>query len=302
MYAVALTSEAAELRYGGIDKDILLLLPEENDALRALEHDVTFSVYSVKQLKIIEKACKILKKQAKIHIKYNSGMNRLGCNLHELHELTERANNSDNIIISGVYSHLSEPDCALKTMRQYDSFLLAQNYVKRINRNVISHLAASGGVLAGKKYCFDMVRAGLMLYGYTPFKSDKIKLKPALSIETDIIMRRSLKQGDDFLYGCYKCTDSFEADIIRLGYADGLLRSSKMNLANNRCMDVSGVPIKRNSGGFLQGGTTPDSFLGTVKDNIFKIDDFDAVARAQNTIVYEVLCNITKRAELIYIN
>lgn len=279
-FAVALTCEGEELRFCGIDKDILLLLPENNDAMRAVEHSFTLTVENERHVKIIESACKKLGKRAAVHIKYNSGMNRLGCNFAQLKELTNLILNSRYIDLKGIYSHLGAPQITDIINRQYEDFYKAQAFIKQEKPTVCAHLSASGGILMGEKYSFDMIRCGIMLYGYKPFPSPNLHLEKALKVKAEILGTRRLLEGENYLYGDFTAK-SGTYSLIRLGYADGLFRKQSGLTANNRCMDVSGI-----SGDF-------DSYL---------ITDFEKVAKEYGTICYEVLCNITKRAEFEYLN
>ena len=279
-FAVALTCEGQELRFCGIDKDILLLLPENYDAARAVEHSLTLTVESERQVKIIESACKKLGKRAAVHIKYNSGMNRLGCDLEQLKKLIQIILDSRYVDLEGVYSHLGAPQIDEILNRQYDDFYKAQAYVKQQKPSVCAHLSASGGILRGKKYNFDMVRCGIMLYGYKPFLSRNLHLKKALKIKAESLGTRRLLGGENYLYGDFTAK-SGAYSLIRLGYADGLFRKQSALTVNNRCMDVSGA-----SGVF-------DSYT---------ISDFEKVAEEYGTITYEVLCSVTKRAQFEYLN
>jgi alanine racemase len=279
-FAVALTAEGVALRQGGIDKEILLLTPIKKDEEQAVRYNLILTVSCISHIRDIEYICKRLNMHAVVHIKYNSGMNRLGCNYNELQKLISIILKSKYVDLQGIYSHFYMPQNNEELEKQYLSFLKAQNYAKCCKTDIISHISASGGILAGRKYDFDMVRAGIMLYGYKPYKSEKLQLKKALKIKADIIENKKIGCGENLLYGDYKLKKNTEVSLVRLGYADGFLRCGTQNNYNNLCMDISAEKVLNN------------------KKII--ITDFDKLAKEYNTISYEVLCSVTKRSEMVY--
>ena len=107
-------------------------------------------------------------------------MHRLGVTVEELPKLCEAIKECENIRIEGCYSHLSEPNDSVKTEEQYANFVMAKNITNKYFSGVIFHLSASGGILLNKKFHFDMVRAGLLLYGYKPFPSNVLRFNAIL--------------------------------------------------------------------------------------------------------------------------
>jgi len=280
-FAVALTDEGIALRQAGIDKRILLLMPITQREERAVRYNLTLTVSKISHIKIIETICRRINKRASVHIKYNSGMNRLGCEFNELYSLVDLILKSKYLELEGIYSHFYMPENEIFREEQYLSFLKAQNYVKSRQCNIIAHISASGGILAGKKYNFDMVRAGIMLYGYKPYESDKIQLKHALKISAEVIQNKTVTAGHNLLYGNYKLNESKNISLIRLGYADGFLRKGTEKNLNNLCMDISAQ--------------------SSVCGKTITITDFQEIAKEYKTISYEVLCNVTKRSEMVYL-
>lgn len=279
MFAVALTDEGAQLRYSGIDKEILLLTPVKNDAARAVWHNLTLTVCCLEDIRLIERACRELNRQVNVHIKYNSGMNRLGCCFNDLDDMLRLLLSSKHINLTGFFSHFFRPEDDRSRELQYGNFVRALQFVRTYKCDITAHISASGGILSGRRYDLDMVRAGIMLYGYKPFESGCVELKRALKIEADAIQVRKLKKGESLLYGGYTLNEDADVCIARLGYADGFLRHGLKGNYNNLCMDISAVQAK------------DDLSLG----------DFEKIAREYGTISYEVLCNVTKRSEMVYL-
>lgn len=283
-FAVALTEEGVRLRQSGIDKDILVLIPPfPCDIRRGVEYSLTFAADSLSQIKLIDRESKKQGKKTKIHLKFDSGMNRFGVSsVEEVKSLAEYAAKRKNIFLEGIFTHFYDAidDEAVKI--QYDKFLLAIKAVRVYNKNVIRHISASGGFLKG--YYLDMVRIGILLYGYKPFKNASIGVKPVMKVYSPCVKRKVIKGGDTALYGGKRADKDTNALLVRYGYADGLPRKEVSGQFNNRCMDVSLQTQNVGKNGFF-----------TV------LDDADVLAEKYGTISYEILTKVALRAEKIYI-
>lgn len=281
-YAVAILEEALKLRVGGIDKPILLLIPcNKIEIEQALKNNITLSVGCFDDAKHISYYTIKNKVKCKVHIKFDSGMNRQGIkNIEELEKICKFVSKNKYIEIEGVFSHLACPEKNKTLKKQVHRFLLAKELVKVYNRNVISHISASGGFLRGEY--FDMVRIGLLLYGYKPFK-DSILVKPAMKVIVPVCKKTLLNPTESALYGLKRTFKKRELALVRLGYGDGLFRKNMRGQFSNKCMDLSLV----------------DNSL--ISDNEYVISDFDVLAKNYNTISYEIMVNITKKCVFLYI-
>ncbi len=281
-FAVALVEEGAELRRGGIDKDVLALTPITNeDAPLAVRNSLTVTVESKAQILALEREGKRQNKKIKIHLKYNVGMNRFGVDsLDELKELVEYARDKKWVVLEGMYSHLACPQNKKLLKTAENKFLLANNLVKSYNRKAVCHLSASGGFLMGKQ--FDMVRIGILLYGYKPFESDYISVRPIMKVIAPVVKKRELARGENALYGSFKAKQSGRVSIVRFGYADGLERRVALGQINNRCMDAT-------------------MLNGDFNKRAVVMADAKVVADLYNTIPYEVLSKVAMRAERVYL-
>ncbi len=282
-YAVASVEEGVTLRVAGIDKDILVLTPFiQKDAYAAIKYNLTLSLDDARDLKVLNTHAKKQKITAKIHIKINTGMNRLGVDgLDELKELLESLQIYKNVKVDGVYSHYSNPQNVKSLERQTGKFLLANNLLKSYNINATKHISASGGFLQGKY--FDMVRIGILLYGYTPFKTNKICVKPIMQVNSVVLKTRRLEKGDTALYGDKKAKKPVSISIVNYGYADGLQRKQIKDIYNNRCMNLTAVKSTASKGNYL-----------TVMTNA------ETMAKQNKTISYEVLSTCSIHAEKVY--
>ena len=133
---------------------------------------------------------------------------------------------------------------------------------------------------------FDMVRIGILLYGYKPFASEKIAVRPAMKIFAPVIYERDVCAGETLLYGTERLSENARARIIRYGYADGLPRGKFGKDIAARCMDVSAEKV----------------FDGRGKKSVAVMTEAEVLAEKYNTISYEILTKSAARAEKIYID
>ena len=283
-FSVSIVEEGVALRNCGIDKEILTLIPpRDEDITRALEYDISLAVDSLALLKTINSKGKKIKKVALIHIKYDTGMNRLGVKtLSRLEEILTVSKGLKWIKIVGLFSHFADSQDKMAVKKATDKFLLAIRLVRMYNSKVTCHISASGGFLRGEY--FDMVRIGLLLYGYKPFRSTKLRLAKAMKIYALTLSSFTIKKGESALYG-KKIADRAETlSLIRYGYADGQERRETEEIFNNRCMDVTAVRKRIKGKKYLL------------------LNNADRIAKTYNTISYEILVKSAIRAEKIYIN
>ena len=282
-FSVALLEEGVELRLSGIDKEIHVLTPFfDQDLPRAIHYNLIATVESVEQVKKINAQSLMQNRITGVYVKFNTGMNRLGVSsMQELKAILECITLSENVKLKGMFSHFAAPDNKKLANFQQNKFLLANNLVKGYNNKAVCHMSASGGFLNG--FYADMVRIGILLYGYKPFESDKVNLSPVMKVYAPVIHSRRLEKGESALYGVKIADSKKDIDIIRYGYADGLMRKECFGQFNNRCMDMTAV----DGGG---GKWYP------------VMTDADIVAKKYHTISYEVLTKAALRAEKIYLN
>ncbi len=280
-FAVSLASECVKLRASGIDKPILLLSPAtENTVEKLIISDSTLSVSTIKELILIVKTAKKLNKRVKVHIVVNVGMNRLGFNLSELEKAVEFIKKFDLLELDGAYSHFSDVDDKKYTNTCYENFLQAVKCVKKHNKKAIFHISASGGLLLNKKYQFSMVRIGLLLYGYSPIKSDKISVEPVMKVYAKNLLCRHGVKDKRIAYGNSFSTAN-DISVIRLGYADGFFKNNVSPFISDLCMDLTAVNSSKS-------------------DYVLVMDNALEYSKILKTIPYEVLVSVSKRAKKEY--
>ncbi len=283
-YAVSVVGECEALRISGIDKPIMILTPPFKESVyKLIKYDVIISVSTIDEIKMVYETAKKLNRLAKIQFAINSGMNRLGfSSVKEIKTAIEYIKNLKNVLLVGAYSHFGDTNNKEYTERQFKKFNKLIKLIKEVYPSIDYHISASGGMLLDEKYHLSMCRVGLLLYGYKPFITSKIQVKPVMEVLAKRILIRSKIKGKNILYGS-KLSRSNVTTLLRVGYADGFFREGLETSLNSLCMDISAIEGRVD------------------KDYVMIMQNAEILARKWGTIPYEVLVNATKRAERIYI-
>ena len=283
-FCVATVQEGVSMRAAGVSKEILVLTPClcEEEFLSCAAYALTPTVSSPSSFRLGERAAEKFNFSLRFHLKVNTGMNRYGVRPDRVELICREAMHS-NAEIEGVFSHLYAPEDKSARNAQTELFCKSAEKVREYFPNAMRHLAASGGILAGGEYAFDAVRSGIALYGYLPYGFEgEIPVKPAMKVYATVA------QSSSFLGGgvCYQKAEKEygKLSVIRLGYGDGFWRKGHIGNENKLCMDA-----------FVRSGRAN---FGSRK---LIIKDAAEYARAHNTIVYEALVNIGRKAEKVYV-
>ena len=307
---VAIIDEAIELRKNNIFEPILILGNTiENKLLQVIRYNITQTIFSYDMAKKLSDEAKKIRKSVDIHIKIDTGMGRLGFlpNESSIDEIL-KIKNLPYINITGIFTHFATSDMKDKsfTTNQFEKYkYMITKLEEKGLTNITKHISNSGAILDLKEYNLDMVRAGIILYGMYPSDDVKkdIKLKPAMSLKTYISYIKELDANNSISYcRTYFTNKKTKIATIPVGYADGYSRllSNKArvfingyyaNVIGNVCMDqfmvdVTHIPnVKEADTVVLMGGDITSEEL----------------ANLQNTINYEIVCNIGKRVPRVYI-
>lgn len=308
--AVAITDEAIALRNAGFTQKILILNEiSETDLQDIIEYDLTprISIYEIaeKLNQLANKTDKIIN----IHIEIDTGMGRSGINPTEAEEYVAQIKTLNNINIEGIFTHFASADNNPEfTDLQIQAF---NNTVKKLEKLGVKfkyiHSSASSGILNYlDKTKSNLIRPGIMVYGYMPSRESKNKIgvKPTATLKSKIAFMKTVEAGTPISYGG-KYITSRESKIatIPIGYADGIRRS----LSNKGRVYINGkyAPII--------GAVCMDDFMVDVTDipNI-KVGDeviiwdnenitLEEIADICDTINYEILSTIGKRITRKYL-
>lgn len=298
-FAVAFASEGVTLRKSGIKTPILVLLPQVESLEEIIKYKLEPSLYS---FYFLENFITYIKdkniKEFRCHFKINTGLNRVGFNKSEINNAVKKINNAGAIKLVSLYSHLAASEDSSEkpfTYAQISLFKKMASYITSIlSYKPILHMSNTSGVLNFPECEFDMVRAGIGLYGYNNhLNNDLIPVHTLKSIISQII---EAKKGDSIGYNrSYICRENIKIGIIPLGHADGISRS----FANKASVIIKGTKAK------LIGNICMDVFMVNLNEINAKEGDevivFDKRNNAENfaksveTISYEILTNLSTR-------
>ena len=302
--AVAITNEAIELRKLGYNKEIFILNQPYIDELpQIIKHNITIGLSDESFLTKILK----INTPIKVHLEIETGMNRTGININNLESFITTIKQNKNIQVVGIYTHLSRADNDYEyTNNQLEIFKKALNIVKS-NFNTIKyiHTSASNGLLNFKENFTNLVRPGIIMYGYPSFNEVKnlINLKPIAKLKSKITFIKEVPENTSIGYGRNYITNKpTKIATIPMGYADGLRRelSNKgkiiinntiVPIIGNICMDSFMVDITN-----LENVKVGDDIY--IWDN--KLITLEELSNNCNTINYEIISTISSRVPRIF--
>ena len=294
--AVATLDEALKIRNTIKDIPILCLgpIPYEHIDL-CVENNITITINSLDYLNEVIKQNISLKK---VHIKLNTGMNRLGIsNIDELKKAFNILIKND-IQVEGIYTHLYNADDIDIYDKQISIFKGMLDCIDTSNIKII-HASASDGIVNYEKPDFiNGCRLGIIMYGFT--KNKNLNLQSTFSLYSEVIQINPLNKGETVGYnGIYEAVGKEYIAVVPIGYADGIIRKNtgryvyinnkKYQIVGNVCMDMLFVKVDENV-------KLHDKV--TILRNIEHIEE---VANYLETIPYEVMCMVGKRVERKYI-
>lgn len=246
-YAVALFEEALELKEAKVtDKPVLTFSPFNLEELEEyLKYEIMPTVCVPEHIEILKSLD--LDRKLSVHVNIDSGMGRLGYHYSEaIEKITELAA-IKNVEIAGVYTHFATSDDADKEYAniQLDRFKNVTDTLKKNGVEIgIVHAANSGAILDMPEAYFDMVRCGMILYGYYPSEetSESIELKPVMSLVTQVTSLRKVAKGESVSYGRkFIAEEDSTVFTAPIGYADGVNR----NLTNKINCLVKGKKFRQ---------------------------------------------------------
>jgi len=312
-FGVAMPEEGIALRQAGVGGNILVFapfLPEQ--AATFCAYDLVATITSWEGAAALSREAILRRQKARVHIKVDTGMGRIGFLAAEAGAAIERILSLPGLTVEGIYSHFATADAADLTYarQQLNTFTRVVNDLETKGISIpLKHLANSGGILNLPDSYFDMVRAGLILYGMSPSPwrdREKLGLRPAFSLKAKVVFVKRAQAGTGISYGQRYHTRK-ETTIVTLpiGYADGWSRalSGKTRVLINGeyypvvgtiCMDqcmveVGDAPVQVGDEVVL---------IGKQRGKEITVEE---VAAHLNTINYEVVCQISSRAPRIYL-
>ena len=319
--AVSNIDEAIQLRRAGISLKILILgytPPKEANLL--CYNDISQCVYSVEYAEELSEVLKKSGNKLNIHIKVDTGMSRLGFFYQDLNR-DEKAIDEiakvcklEGLNPEGIFTHFAVADEGEKgesfTMRQYGCFKeLIENLAYMGIKFKYRHCANSAATLDLPLSHFDMVRAGIIIYGLAPSGEvrNKGELKPCLQLKSVVSHVKTIPEGAEVSYGrTFKAEKEMKIATVPIGYADGyprllsgkgdlLLHGKRCRILGRVCMDQLMIDVSH-----LENVKTGDTVTVIGTDGAETITA-DELARLTGTINYEIICDIGPRVPRIYL-
>ena len=309
---VAYIEEAIALRQCGVTIPVLVfggLLQEQLELY--IKHNVDVTASSVSKLEQIEATAQRLKRRARVHLKIDTGLERIGVHYYTAQTLFDaalRANHSD---IVGVYSHFADvnrSDLAIAKL-QLERFLSALKYYEeRAQSPFLRHIASSSGLMALKESHLDMVRPGLTLYGVYPGPGYEsvLPVKPVLTLKSQVVYFKVVKKGAGVSYG-HKWHAQHDTRVVTIpiGYGDGYLRalSNKASVIIRQkrspivgvvCMDQLMVDIGPSGEGYNDDEVT---LIGESGNERVSVEELAALIE---TTPHEILVSLNQRIPRVY--
>lgn len=326
--AVASVQEGIELREAGIVAPILTLsLPLKEEIPSIIVHSITPLVFDEEFIDQVNEVAESMHRRVPVYLKIDTGMGRVGCRPEKAGDLAEKITRSEGLYLEGCITHFAVSDSVAPENMDYTAFQVA-NFNKAVSlireKGIdpgICSASSSGGIFLHPEAHFDMVRPGIVVYGYYPDPSLKdvfegadskaggkcAELKPVMEVVTHVVAIKHFLKGESISYGrTWVAEEDCDVAVLPIGYADGLVRKLSPGLTvtiNGKqypvvgriCMDQCMVCL----------GNSHDVKRWD-KVTVFGYEDgcktADDLAAAAGTISYEILCGINKRVPRVYID
>ncbi|GLB48357.1 alanine racemase [Neptunitalea lumnitzerae] len=307
-FAVAYTGEGTELRDAGITKPILVLHPQKVNLATIINRCLEPSIYSKKTLlEFIEVAQKQQQTAYPIHLKFNTGLNRLGFDLQDVPFILETLSKTNTVKVASCFSHLaasedlSEADFTKGQITLFKT--ITETFIPKLGYQPILHQCNTSGILNYPEAHFNMVRSGIGLYGFGNDKKYEHNFIPIASLKTVISQIHTLQPGDSLGYNRGLITKKImKTATLPIGHADGLTRiygkgkgfvyinDIKAPIVGNVCMDMVMVDVTHIN---CEEG---DEVI--VFDRTYTAE---ALAEAAGTISYELITDLSKRIKRTFL-
>jgi alanine racemase len=311
--AVACLKEGVSLRNIGIEKPILVLgAIDEQQIPGLIKNNFEITISSLYKAKLVSDLCHKIGRTCKIHIKVDTGMNRIGIKAKNAPSLIDFILSEKKIELIGIYSHLAESEDADKsfTLSQIEIFRKTANYAKSKNPNIICHLANSGGLCYFPESYFDMIRPGILSYGYFP--GERIattplnQIKPCFTLKTKVAYFKAIEKGESVSYNRrYKADSLTRIATLPIGYGDGyrramtnrgstLIRNNKYTIAGTICMDMTMIDLGSNGTAYVGDEAV---LIGKQNGKEILVEEIAGIC---DTNCYEILSGFNERIPRIY--
>ena len=274
-----------------------------------LDAGVELTVFDAESVESLARAAAQAGRRARVHVKIDSGMNRLGAQVADLEPLRRALQDArDNVEITGIFTHFADseaPDLEV-TRRQHASFLERAEPLRQLAPDALVHAANSGAILRLPETHHQLVRLGIALYGYPPVEAgDAVAFRTAMTMLAEVTQVKEISKGDTVSYGrTWTAPRTTRVATLPVGYADGIHRwragtdtalvgGRRSRIIGRVTMDQVMVDVT-DCDPVAKGDVA--ALLGDLDGNHLGADE---IAAAGDTIPHEVLCATSSRAARI---
>lgn len=304
-FAVAYANEGIALRDCGITKPILVLHPQSINLSKLIEYKLEPNIYSEK---ILSEFISVLKKEKKqnypIHLKFNTGLNRLGFSERNIDLVINSIKKSDEVKVASLFSHiaasedLNEKEFTLQQIATFNA--ISKKMIEKLGYTPMKHMLNTSGIINySNEAQFDMVRLGIGLFGFANQTDITKTLRNALQLKSVISQIHIIKKGETVGYNrAFKAEKTIKTATVPIGHADGISRQ----LGNGK-----GYVYIKNKKAFIVGNVCMDMIMVNISDIHCKEGDevivyknqqhINTLAKISNTISYELLTALSQRVK-----
>ncbi|ALJ05667.1 alanine racemase [Pseudalgibacter alginicilyticus] len=306
-FAVAYVNEGVTLRKAGITKPILVLHPQAVSFKTLIENNLEPCLYNKKILTEFIKALTTeYQENYPVHIKFNTGLNRLGFWQDDINFIINKLNETKKITVKSILSHLAasedlnEKNFSLNQIETFKS--LTKNFIKKIGYRPMLHMCNTSGILNYPEAHFDMVRSGIGLYGFGNSEEENKHFIPIGTLKTVISQIHTINKGESVGYNrAYKSNSTIKTATLPIGHADGIgreygkgkgfviINGERAYIIGNVCMDMVMVNV-----------TDIDCNEGDEVIIFGPNASAETLAETANTISYEIITGISQRVKRIF--
>ena len=306
-FAVAYVHEGMALRNAGVTKPILVLHPQAINFKQLIDYCLEPSLYNVKIFnEFIAIASQENQTKYPVHLKFNTGLNRLGFSEKDVDYLISKFKETPCIRVQSVFSHLAASEDLNEkefTLDQISSFKdIAENFIMKLGYKPKLHICNTSGILNYPEAHFDMVRTGIGLYGFGNSKKENVHFKPISTLKTIISQIHTIEKGKSVGYNrAFKSNGLMKTATLPIGHADGIgrqygngkgfviIRGQEAPIVGNVCMDMIMVNISH-----------IDCKEGDEVIVFGAEQTAERLAETAHTISYELITAISQRVKRVY--
>jgi alanine racemase len=307
---VARVDEALELRRAGVDIPIQILGYTHSDRfVEAIGNQITLTIFQLEQANLVQSAAELAGRKAKVHIKVDTGMSRLGAKPEDAYELVQRLSKENDVDLEGIFTHYAcadELDNPI-TSQQESQFLDLLGEIQSLGiRPAIAHASNSAAALTRPSSNLDMVRIGIALYGMHPSADVQVPrdFRPSLTWKAQLSSVFTLPPGRGISYGHRYITQGYERiGVVPVGYGDGyrrvfgnqvLIRGRRVPVVGRVCMDQIMVQLDELPSAQIRDEVV---LLGSQGEETISASE---LAQKWGTINYETTCDLSARVPRFY--